>query len=165
MGTKTPKRKRQPMKTAVFIDSPNQYYCVRKQFDGRKLDFKKLADKFDGVVRAFVYGVQFENEAQKFVAALETFGYLTRFRNLRFRQQRVSIAADLAVDAFTIYPSVDRVILVASSPDYVSLIEFLKERGVFCEVWGSGICRELKQVADAFVELDDSVVEDVSTDL
>lgn len=150
------------MKTALFVDSPNQYYCVSKQFGGRKLDFKKLLIRWvdDNFARAYAYGVQFEGEARKFIAALQSFGYVTRFRDLRFRQQRVNVSVDLAVDAFKIHNNIDAIVLVASSPDYVPLIEFLKEHGVYCTVYASGICRELKQVADQYFELDESVIEE-----
>lgn len=151
------------MRTALFVDSPNQYYCVGKQFEGRKLDYQKLLSQFD-CKRAFVYGVQFEGEAKKFIAALEAFGYVVRFRDLRSRQQRISVCADLAVDAFKIHPYVDKMIFVVSSPDYVPLIQFMKEHGIYCEVYGSGICRELKQVSDQFTEVDETVLEDASTE-
>lgn len=150
------------MKTAVFVDVSNVYYCINKKFPGRKLDYERyLASVSDGheILRAYAYGSQINEEAHGFITCLKKIGYQPNFKSLGTSTRRVCWDAAICVDTMKLLDRLERVVIGSASPDIVPLVSWLKDRGVQVEVVACGINKDLKAAASSFVEIDDSWLE------
>lgn len=156
---------------ALFADISNLYYCVGKRFENRKLDYEKLlatARTVGNVQRAFAYGAQQREEAGSFIACLRKIGYEPKYkeppspmegekRSIRKADWEVGIA----VDVFRHIERVDTIILCTANSAFAPLVGWIKDRGVRCVVLGCGISRELKELADQWIEIDENHLEEL----
>lgn len=157
----------------IFADVSNLYYCVGKKWEGRKLNYEKYLEIAQGDsmrIRAIAYGAQVADEAVNFISALRHFGYETKYR-----QPKVSRGVDgkeirkadwdvgIAMDVVRILPRLDIVILGTADPDMVPLVNFIQERGSIARIVACGISRELKDVADSFLEITEPMLVEVES--
>lgn len=150
----------------IFADVANLFYCINKRFSGRKLDYEKFRNKAldsEQLYRAFAYGTQIDLEAVKFIDCLKHFQYTPKFKKPRQNENRVNWSVGIAVDIFRIIDRIDIVVIGSSDNDLIPLIEWLKERGRSCVILASGISRDLKDIADRWCEIDESLLEEIKT--
>jgi uncharacterized LabA/DUF88 family protein len=153
---------------AVFADVSNLYYCIGKRFDQRKLDYDKLRDRvasFGTIQRAFAYGSQIHDEATSFIACLKKAGFDPKYKRPRTEGATVVRKADwdvgLSMDVVRMINRVDTVIICSADPDLVELVHWVKDQGVRCVIVACGISRELKEIADQYVEIGEDLLEEV----
>lgn len=153
------------MKTVgVFVDVGNIFYCIGKRYDGRKLNYSKYLDfigKDEAIFVARAFGVHLNDEAIKFITCLRHYGWDPKYRKPR-PGKRVDWNVGIAMDIVRLVANnkLERVVIGSSSPDLVPLIEWIKEHG--CEVYvvACGIPKELKEVADKYIEIPEELLED-----
>lgn len=161
------------MKTiGIFADVSNLYYCVGKKFPTRKLNYSKYQEVAiaDNVLyRAFAYGLQLKDEAEKFITCLKHFGFETKYKqpkiilkNEKQEVKRTSWNVGLAMDVVRIVSNnkLDIVILGSADPELVPLVEWIREHGTKCIVIACGISKELKEVSDQWIEIDETLLEE-----
>lgn len=158
------------MKAALFCDISNLYYCVGKRFEGRKLDYQKLLDQAKTVapvLRAFAYGAQVKDEAAGFIGCLRKIGFEPKYKEPRVdeSEKRPVRKADwevgIAMDVVRMIERLTVVIIASANPVFVPLLQWIKEQ-VHCKVivMACGISRELKEVADQWIEIGEDLLEE-----
>jgi uncharacterized LabA/DUF88 family protein len=168
------KRKAMTKRVGLFADITNLYHSVGKRFSGRKLDYKKYIDKATGsdeIYRAFAYGTQINAEAVSFISCLRHFGYDPKYKRPKYIGQKESIDGrksdwyiGMAMDVVRLIDRLDIVIIGSSDPDLVPLIQWIKEKGVRCIIMACGISKELKDIADYYIEINETLLEDRPND-
>ena len=153
----------------LFADVSNLYYCVKKRFKDRKLDYSKFHDAVQNeqtMYRAYAYGLQVNNEAVKFITCLKHLGFDPRYRTPRTFEKdgkieikKTSWNVGIAMDVVRIIDKLDIVILGSSDADLAPLVCWIKERGVRCEIFACGISKELRDVADKWTEIEENLLE------
>jgi uncharacterized LabA/DUF88 family protein len=151
-------------KIAVFISINNQFYYVNKKWPNRKLDYKKYYDRVNEighVTRAFAYGVQFEESAINFITALNHIGYETNYREIA---KYFTWDVGICIDMIRMIGKCDTMVLgySGSGNALVPLVEYLKVNGVKVIIMACCINRELKDVADQWIEIDETLLEKIN---
>jgi uncharacterized LabA/DUF88 family protein len=157
------------MKTiGIFVDVSNIYYCVGKAYPGRKVDYQKYLDKAasDNVVfRAIAFGVQNNPDSAKFVSCLKHLSYDPRFKQFDQKNPRINSNVAICTEVFKIIEKLDIIVLGSSDPNLADLITWAKDRGVEVHVLACGISHYLKDVANRFIEIDESLLEESKPDV
>jgi len=153
----------------VFVDVSNLYYCISKKFDKRKLDYRKymkFIQDFGSISHAIAYGAQLKNEAVGFIHCLKQIGFEPKYKSPKdyHNKDNFKRKADwdvgIAIDVVRMIDHLDMVILGTADGDLTPLVEWVKERGVEIVVLSCGISRELKDVANKYIEIPESMLED-----
>ncbi len=105
----------------VFVDVGNQFYCVNKKWNGRKIDYDKyLAIAREGgneeggrLHRAFAFGTQIDNSAVKFVSCLKHIGFIPMYRDVP-QGSWYDWAVGITVELFRHHQKLDEVVLGSS---------------------------------------------------
>jgi hypothetical protein len=154
------------MTTAIILDVANQYHCVSRKYSGRKLDYKKLMEKFgkDASIK-IAFGIQVDKEAGGFKAFLRYLGFEVLYKSPIIFQRNgktvikpVSWDCGITVACMNLVGKATDLILVTSNPN---LEEVVKEMGKYMPVTilGCGISRALKATAQSYIELDETFLE------
>lgn len=152
------------MRIGIFVDTSNLYYCVNKKYPNRKLDYGRYLsvvteENYDGLVGAFAYGSQLNDEASGFITCLKKLGYQPNFRSTGDLNRRVNWDVQIAIDIARRIDRLDTIILGSANPDLVPMVNWARERGLTVKVVACGINRELKLAASDWTEIDDSYLE------
>jgi len=149
-------------RVAVLADVQSLFYAA-KNVQQSKVEYGRLLSGVVGhrlVLRAIAYVVQREQLSSGFCEALTRFGYDIRLKSLPARteaenQPKWSWVAGISVDALTIAPRVDTVVIATADITLVPLVEALV--GVGCRVEITGVERgtppELIRVASEFIPI------------
>jgi uncharacterized LabA/DUF88 family protein len=154
------------MSTAVFVDVPNLFHSCKKKYSAR-LDYQRLYDEIVAehgpIHKAVAYGLNVAEEADKFKSCLKIIGFQCQWRQLQkirgtdnFKKAEVGVA--IAMDVVRHASRVDTVVLVSGDANLVPAVEWLKEQGVKCLVYGVRISTELKAAADRWIEIPEDMV-------
>ncbi|ODV49376.1 uncharacterized LabA/DUF88 family protein [Methanohalophilus euhalobius] len=127
-------------KLAVFVDVQNMFYSARNIHYGR-LDYEKLLRAVvmeRKLTRAIAYLVETPDIDQSgFKSFIGSIGWEVKSKALKVRPDG-STKGDwdmgIAIDAISIAPKVDTIVLVSGDGDFVDLINHLKAVGVRVEV-------------------------------
>ena len=158
-------------KIAVFIEGANLHATAKAL--GFDIDYKKLLSELHSrgnLLRAFYYTAVFEDQEYSSIRPLVDWldynGYsaVTKVSKeyvdaLGRRKMKSSMDVELAVDAMTIAPFVDEIILFSGDGVFRSLVEALQRRGVRVTVASTIVTQpamiadELRRQADCFIEL------------
>lgn len=153
------------MKTiGIFVDVSNIYYCVSKAFPGRKVDYQKYLERAAGehtIYRATAFGVQNNPESAKFVSCLKHLSYDPKFKKFDLKNPRINCNVTIATELFRTIEKLDIVVIGSSDPNLVDLIIWAKDRGVEVHILACGISHYLKEVANRYTEIDESLLEDI----
>ncbi len=151
-------------RVAVFIDTQNLYHSARNLYHARVNFGNVLKDAVAGrkLVRARAYVVTTESGEEKgFFEALTKLGIEPRTKDLQVffgGAKKADWDVGLAVDAITLAPKLDTVILATGDGDFIPLVEYLKLRGG-CQVevvsFGRSTSGRLKEAAEDFLDLDE----------
>ena len=148
------------MKTAMFVDTSNLYYCVNKKF-GRKIDYEKLVmfaqEYITDTDFLYAFSVRREQEARNFVKSLEKIGFITRFIKSN-NKKPTNLNADICIEAFKKHSKIDSIILCSADRDIAPLIRWAEDQGINVTVYACGIPMELKEVANSNIEINEKVL-------
>lgn len=155
--------KHSEQRVGIFIDAQNLYHSAKNIYKG-KVNFGQvvkdaLADRI--LIRAIAYVITTESgEERSFFEALEKIGIETKTKNLQVfagGAKKGDWDVGLAIDAITLAPKLDTVIIISGDGDFVPLVEFLKMHDG-CQVeavsFGKSTSSRLREAADDFVDLD-----------
>ena len=115
------------------------------------------------LVRAVAYVITSEaGDEKNFFEALTKMGIETKTKDLQIfagGAKKGDWDVGLAVDAITLAPRLDAVVLVAGDGDYIPLVEYLQiHSGIQVEVisFGKSTSMKLKEAADDFVDMSEN---------
>ncbi|TSC78010.1 MAG: hypothetical protein G01um101424_144 [Parcubacteria group bacterium Gr01-1014_24] len=154
--------KHKEQRVGVFIDTQNLYHSARNLYKARVNFGAVLKDAVAGrrLVRAVAYVITTEaGDEKNFFEALTKLGIETKTKDLQVfagGMKKADWDVGIAVDAITMAPKLDAVILVSGDGDFVPLVEYLKiHSGIQVEVvsFGQSTSGKLREAADDFVDL------------
>lgn len=156
--------KHKGQRVGVFIDAQNLYHSAKNLYR-KKVNFGKVVE--DAVmdrtlIRTLAYVITSESgEEQGFFEALTKMGIEVKTKDLQVfagGAKKADWDVGLAVDAITMSPKLDTVIIISGDGDFIPLVEFLRfHEGCQVEVvsFGKSSSGRLKEIADHFIDLDD----------
>lgn len=151
-------------RVAVFLDMQNLYHSARAIYQ-KRVNLQELLEAAVGerqLVRSFAYVVSTKTGEEKpFFEALEKQGIEIRSKELQEYyggMKKADWDVGLAVDAIKTSDLVDVIVIVSGDGDYIPLVEYLKNHGRRVEVmaFGKSTSSKLREVADSFIDLDES---------
>lgn len=151
-------------RVGVFIDTQNLYHSAKNLYHARVNFGNVLKDAVAGrrLIRAKAYVVTTESGEEKgFFEALAKIGIETRTKDLQVffgGAKKADWDVGMAVDAITMAPKLDTVILFTGDGDFIPLVEYLRTHGG-CQVevvsFGRSTSGKLKEHTDHFLDLDE----------
>ncbi|HTH93581.1 MAG TPA: NYN domain-containing protein [Candidatus Paceibacterota bacterium] len=157
--------KQKDQRVGIFIDTQNLYHTAKNLYK-RKVNFANVVkDVLAGrnLIRAIAYVITTENEDEKaFLSALTKAGIETKAKDLQIfydGSKKADWDIGLAIDAVSMAPKLDAIIIVSGDGDFVPLCEYLRyHHGVQVEAatFGKSASAALKDVVDEFVDLSSS---------
>lgn len=157
--------KHKEQRVGIFIDAQNLYHSAKNLYNS-KVNFgevvkKALEDR--ALIRALAYVITSEKgDEQGFFEALTKLGIETKTKDLQIfssGNKKGDWDVGLAVDAISMAPKLDTIILISGDGDFVPLVEYLKiNEGCQVEVvsFGKSSSQRLKEIADDFIDLDEN---------
>ncbi len=148
-------------RVAVFIDTQNMYHSAKHLY-GSRVNFPALVQAAVGdrqVIRAIAYVAKSKTgEEQAFFDALTQNGIELKIKDVQefaSGAKKADWDVGMCVDAISISPRVDVVVLITGDGDFCPLAEYLHAHGVLCEVvaFGESTNARLREVADAFLDV------------
>jgi uncharacterized LabA/DUF88 family protein len=155
--------KHKAQRVGIFIDTQNIYHSAKNLHHARANFGAIVKDALDGrlLTRALAYVVTTESgEENAFFGALEKAGIEIRSKPLQIflgGAKKADWDVGMAIDAVSMAPKLDSVILLTGDGDHVPLVEYLqKTHGCQVEVvaFGKSCSARLIEVADDFFDLD-----------
>ncbi len=158
--------KHKSQRVGIFIDTQNLYHSAKNLYNARvnfaNVLMDAVADRI--LVRAIAYVITTESgEEHGFFEALEKIGIETKTKDLQIfpgGEKKADWDVGLAVDAITMAPRLDAVVILSGDGDYVPLIEYLKiHSGVQAEVmaFGPSTSGKLKEAAQNFTDMSENI--------
>lgn len=154
--------KQKDQRIGVFIDTQNLYHTAKNLYK-KKVNFANVVkDAVAGrqLIRAIAYVITTENEDEKaFLGALGKAGIETKAKDLQVffdGSKKADWDIGLAIDAVTMAPKLDAIVIVSGDGDFVPLCNYLRyHHGVQVEVmtFGKSASASLKEIADEFIDL------------
>jgi uncharacterized LabA/DUF88 family protein len=154
--------KQKDQRVGIFIDTQNLYHTAKHLYK-RKVNFASVVkDIVAGrkVIRSIAYVITTENEDERaFLGALTKAGIETKSKDLQVfydGSKKADWDIGLAIDAVTMAPKLDAIIILSGDGDFVPLCEYLRyHHGVQIEIatFGKSASAALKEVADDFFDL------------
>ncbi len=158
-----PTIKHKDQRVGLFIDAQNVYHSAKNLYNDARVNFGNILE--DAVanrklIRAMAYVISTKTgEEQAFFGALGKVGIETRSKELQEfwgGAKKGDWDVGLAVDAITLAPKLDAVIIVSGDGDFVPLVEYLRiNMGTQVEViaFGKSASSKLRDAADDFFDL------------
>ena len=156
---------------AVYVDCSNLYYTVKETHKGSP-NYKKYIEYIKAymgdpvIMKAF--GAQKENEANKFINALRSIGFTTKWKRAVVYENNVpqntrpSCTADWDIGIVTdIYRNIDEfdtLILGSGDGDFVDMVELLRDLGKSVVIFACKPSHKLKKKASTCVEITSDMV-------
>lgn len=157
--------KHEAQRVAVFIDAQNLYHSAQNLYK-TNVNFEELITQAVAgrqLIRAVAYVITTESgEESAFFDALVKLGIETKTKDLQIfagGAKKADWDVGLAVDAITLSPKVDTVVIASGDGDYVPLVEYLRMHAG-CQVEAIGFGRstssKLRESVDDFIDMDES---------
>lgn len=157
--------KHKEQRVGIFIDTQNIYHSAKNLYK-RKVNFGAIVkEALAGrkLIRSIAYVTTTEEGDEKaFFKALGELGIETKTKELQIffgGAKKSDWDVGLAVDAITMAPKLDAVVLVAGDGDYVPLVEYLQiHSGIQVEVisFGKSSSGKLREACDDFIDLSEN---------
>ncbi len=157
--------KHSAQRVAVFIDTQNLYHSAKNLFK-RRVNFGAiLADAVGdrNLIRAIAYVISSESgDEHNFFEALTKLGIETKTKDLQIflgGAKKGDWDVGLAVDAITMAPKLDAVVIISGDGDFVPLVKYLQiHSGIQVEVvsFGQSSSSRLIEAADDFMDLSEN---------
>jgi len=154
-------------KVTLLIDVGNQFFCINKRWPGRKLNYSEYLEKaktFGTVTRAIAYGTQIDDSAATFITALHHLGFEPKFKQIE-KNTWYAWDVGISVDVVRFHEKTDVLVLGSSNRNMVPIIKWAKERGIRVVVMSCGVNRDLKDAADQWLEITESMLEEAADEL
>ncbi len=157
--------KHKDQRVGIFIDAQNLYHSAKHLYDDSRVNFTNIlkdtvADR--KLIRAMAYVISTKTgEETGFFDALGKIGIETRSKELQEfwgGAKKGDWDVGLAVDAITLAPKLDAIIIASGDGDFVPLVEYLRiNMGTQVEVvaFGKSSSTKLREAADDFFDLSD----------
>ncbi len=155
--------KHKSQRVGVFIDTQNLYHSAKNLYGARVNFAAILQDAVDEreLIRARAYVVTTEaGDEKSFFEALHKIGIEVKTKDLQIFMggaKKADWDVGLAVDAISMAPKLDAVIIVSGDGDFVPLVEYLRTN-MGCQVeavsFGRSTSLRLKESVDEFLDLD-----------
>lgn len=149
-------------RVGIFIDTQNLYHSAKNLF-GHKVNFAEIVkDALAGrkLIRSIAYVITSEaGDEQGFFEALHKNGIETKTKDLQVffgGAKKGDWDVGLAVDAITMAPKVDAVIIVSGDGDFVPLVQYLQiHSGIQVEVasFAKSASQRLIEACNDFMDL------------
>ena len=148
-------------RVGIFIDTQNIYHSARNLFN-KKVNFDAVVKKALGkrkLVRAIAYVITTENgDETMFLEALRKIGVETACKDLQIfpgGSKKADWDVGIVVDAITLAPKLDVIILVSGDGDFIPAVEYLRSLGCQVEAvaFSQSCSSKLQQVVDHFTDL------------
>lgn len=148
-------------RVAILIDTQNMYHSA-KHIHGARLAFAKIVEAVAAgrpVVRCIAYVAKSKTgEETAFFEALTEAGIELRVKDVQEFSSGAKKAdwdVGMAVDAIKLAPKVDAVILMTGDGDFVPLVEYLQEHGIWVEAaaFAESTNAQLKTIVDKFFDI------------
>ncbi len=155
--------KHKEQRVGVFIDAQNLYHSAKHLYNARVNFGQVVKDAVAGrvLIRAVAYVITTESgEERPFFDALQKMGIEAKTKNLQIfagGAKKADWDVGLAVDAISMSPKVDAIIIISGDGDFVPLVEYLKfSQGCQVEAvsFGKSSSGMLKAAVDEFLDLD-----------
>ncbi len=155
--------KHKEQRVGIFIDTQNLYHSAKNLYNARVNFAAVVKEALEGrkLVRAIGYVITSEaGDERPFFDALLSIGIETKSKNLQIfagGAKKADWDVGLAIDAVSLAPKLDTVILVSGDGDFVPLVEYLKySHGCQVEAvtFGKSASHMLKSAVDDFIDLD-----------
>ncbi len=157
--------KHKEQRVGIFIDTQNLYHSAKNLYHAR-VNFgaiMKEAVAGRSLIRAVAYVITTESGEEKgFFEALGKLGIETKTKNLQIFMggaKKADWDVGLAVDAISLAPKLDTIIIASGDGDFCPLVEYLKiNEGCQVEViaFGKSTNAKLKETADEFIDMCDN---------
>lgn len=162
------------MKNILLVaDTRNLNFCIYRTFkkENTKLDYRKYIQAAVGediLYKAMAYGINNAKDTHKFRNFLKHSGFVTHFHDILIKSDKtkyIGCQVALSVDVANIINTgkVDKVILGVTDLEYVDLINYVKNKGIACEVYACSIPRLLRDVADKYTEIAEDLLYDTTS--
>lgn len=155
--------KHKQQRVGIFIDAQNLYHCAKNLYR-KKVNFPEVVKQALGdrqLIRARAYVITSETgEESNFFEALTKNGIEIKTKDIQVfagGAKKADWDVGLAVDAISLAPKLDTVIIISGDGDFVPLVEYLKvKEGCQVEVisFGKATSHRLIEAADDFMDLD-----------
>ena len=155
--------KHKSQRVGIFIYTQNIYHSAKNLY-GAKVNFGQVVkDALDGrvLIRATAYVITTESGDEKnFFEALSKVGITTKTKNLQIfagGSKKADWDVAMAIDAISLSPKLDAVILITGDGDFIPLVEYLRvTQGCQVELvsFGKSTSSKLIEVVDDFMDLD-----------
>lgn len=156
--------KHKEQRVGIFIDAQNLYHSAKNLYNA-KVNFGEVVKRGLGersLIRALAYVITSEaGDEQGFFEALTKLGIETKTKDLQIfssGNKKGDWDVGIAIDAISMAPKLDTIILISGDGDFVPLVEYLKiNKGCQVEVvsFGKSSSQKLKEAADDFIDLDE----------
>jgi len=155
--------KHKSQRVGVFIDTQNLYHSAKNLYNTRVNFGTILKDAVADrqLIRARAYVVTTEaGDEKNFFEALHNMGIEVKTKDLQIffgGAKKADWDVGLAVDAISMAPKLDAVIIVSGDGDFIPLVQYLQiNMGCQVEVvsFGRSSSSKLKEAADEFFDLD-----------
>lgn len=152
-------------RVAIFIDAQNMYHSAKHLYQAR-VNFAELVETAAAgrpIIRAIAYVAKSKTgEEQAFFEALMQSGIELKIKDVQefaSGEKKADWDVGMTVDAMSIAPRVDTVILATGDGDFVPLVEYLRGHGVRCEVvaFAESTNSKLREVVDSFLDVSANV--------
>ncbi|MFH0755640.1 MAG: NYN domain-containing protein [bacterium] len=155
--------KHKSQRVGIFIDTQNIYHSAKNLY-GTKVNFGQvIKDALDSrvLIRATAYVITTESGDEKnFFEALNKVGITIKTKNLQIfhgGSKKADWDVAMAIDAISLSPKLDAVILITGDGDFIPLVEYLKiTQGCQVELvsFGKSTSAKLIEIVDDFIDLD-----------
>ncbi len=148
-------------RVAVFIDTQNMYHSA-KHIHTARLAFGKVVEAITAgstIVRVIAYVAKSKTgEESAFFEALTEAGIELRVKDVQefsSGEKKADWDVGMAIDAVKLAPKCDAVVLMTGDGDFVPLVEYLQEHGIYVEAaaFAESTNATLKETVDKFFDL------------
>ncbi len=148
-------------RVTVLADAQNLYHTAQSVYS-RNIDYSSLLSKAAQdreLTRAIAYVIQADSpDEDRFFDALTDIGFEAKIKAIKTfgdGSKKADWDVGICLDAITLAPKVDTVVLCTGDGDFAQLATHLRHEGVRVEVMGfqESTAEELVAAADSFIDL------------
>ncbi|MFH5797658.1 NYN domain-containing protein [Haladaptatus sp. CMAA 1911] len=148
-------------RVTVLADAQNLYHTAQSVYS-RNIDYSSLLSKATQdreLTRAIAYVIQADSpDEDRFFDALTDIGFEAKIKAIKTfgdGSKKADWDVGICLDAITLAPKVDTVVLCTGDGDFAQLATHLRHEGVRVEVMGfqESTAEELVTAADSFIDL------------
>jgi uncharacterized LabA/DUF88 family protein len=148
-------------RVAMLVDAQNLYHSAQSLYS-RNIDYSSLLE--EGVAgreltRAIAYVIRADSpDEERFFEALVDIGFETKIKDIKTfgdGSKKADWDVGMSLDAVTLAPHVDAVVLCTGDGDFSRLCSHLRHEGVRAEVMAfeQSTAEELVAAADSFTDM------------